>query len=731
MIPIRLKLVNFISHKNTEIDFIDLNAACLYGENGAGKTSIIDGMLYALYSYTSRGRDDSLIRIGERKMQVEFFFEMEGKVYKVIKEKEIGRTKVASIYRVDPDGEELIATGEKVDEYIENLLGMNYDTFTSTFFLLQDNAYRFILATPTERYKILFDILGLEVYQEYRKVASYSKREAEGKVTFFNQQIADRTKIVEGKDNFVKALQDIEQEFSRIVSIRVESEKLYIDKEKDLSTILARIKEIQKITSTDIDKEILNSQKKIAQYETTLKMKPQVEEAVKQKAELNQKLTNLFDSERIVMKEYDEAKSKYNEVVDRENKIKIQLEQIDGKIREHSIRIEQSKKTIADYEKVANLLNRVPCGGAGQYATCKLIANAVESKEKIPQVQKLIIQYESEIKQLEQEKKNLTLSIQAVAKEKEQIIQYGKSISQKVKELQAQKDTLTKQMEKVEKLCSMQSVIASAEKALEMEQERLKQLEQEKEKFTQTKQEEQILMKLYKDTLPEVEGLKKQVLELKNKETELIKQKSQIESQIELCTKTEQELKELQIQLDEAKKNAYIYSILDEAYERIPKIMFTNYIVALETKVNEILNRISNTGMQVELVTERQTKTTKTIKNTLDIIVSDIIGERHIENFSGGEKTRLTLAFTVALSELASKKAGHRIMTLAIDEPPGLDMQGYKDFALTINQLIDEGMFAKCFVISHSGELIDEFKQKIKVEKNNGASEVRISVVDL
>ncbi|MEM4134654.1 MAG: AAA family ATPase [Candidatus Micrarchaeia archaeon] len=726
MIPLKLKLENFLSHKNTEIDFTNLNAICLYGENGAGKTSILDGMLYALYSYTSRGRDDFLIRLGERKMRIEFLFEMEGTLYRVVKEKEIGKTKNTSLYMVTPDEEVLVATGERVDEYIENLLGMNYDTFTSTFFLLQDNAYRFILATPTERYKILFDILGLEVYQEYRKVASYSKREAEGKVTFFNQQIADKIKVVEGKDSFIKSLQNVEQELSRIASIRIESEKQYIDKEKDLSTLLARIKEIQKITSTDIEKEILNSQKKIAQYQTTVRMKPQVEEALKRKTELNRKLTSLFESERIVMKEYDEVKAKYNEVVEKENKIKIQIEQIDSKIREHSIRIEQSKKTVADYEKVANLLNQVPCGGVGQYATCRLIANAVESKEKIPQLQNAIKQYEEEIKKYEQEKKSLTQILQKIAEEKEQVIQYGKSVSQKVKELQIQKDALTKQIEEVEKLCSMQSAVASAEKALEMEQERLKQLEQEKEKLAQTKQEEQILTKLYKENLIHVEALKKQVTELKNKETELIRQKSQIESQIELCNRAEQELKELQIQLDEAKKNAYIYSVLDEAYEKIPKIMFTNYIVALESKVNEILNRISNSGMQVELVTEKQTKTTKTVKNTLDIIVSDIIGERRIENFSGGEKTRLTLAFTVALSELASKKAGHRILTLAIDEPPGLDMQGFKDFASTINQLIQEEMFAKCFVISHSGELIDEFEQKIRVQKLNGSSQVTV-----
>ncbi len=726
MIPIRLKLVNFLSHKNTEIDFTNLSAVCLYGENGAGKTSIIDGMLYALYSYTPRGRDESLIRLGERKMQVEFVFEMEGTKYKIIKEKELGKTKSASLYILNGSEDVLVATGERADEHIETLLGMNYDTFTSTFFLLQDNAYRFILATPAERYRILFDILGLEAYQEYRKVAMYSKRESEGKVSFLNQQADERTKILANKENLLKELENTEKELTQITALVTDIEKQYIEKEKELSTILARIKEIQKITSTDIDREIFNTQRKMQQYQKTIEVKPQIEFALKQKAEITQKLNSIFESEKQVMKEYEDAKVKYNEVVERENRLKLQIEQIDGKIRENRIRIEQTKKTVTEYSKVAELLHQVPCGGVGEYASCRLIANAVQSKEKIPQLQTQINQYEFEIKKLETEKSRFAREHQAIAKEKDQIIQHGKTVSQKVKEIQAQKETLTRQLAEVEKLCNMQSSVAQAEKALELEQERLKQLEQEKEKLTQTKQEEQILNRLYKEVFLQVDVLKKQVNEIKSKETELIRQKSNLESQIELCMKAEQELKEIQEKLEQAKKDAYIYSILDEAYEKIPKIIFTNYIATLESKVNEILNKISVTGMQVELVTEKQTKTTKTVKNTLDIIVSDIIGERKIENFSGGEKTRLTLAFTVALSELASKKAGHKILTLAIDEPPGLDMQGYKDFALTINQLIKEKMFAKCLVISHSGELIDEFEQKIKVQKTNGVSVVEV-----
>ena len=54
MIPIKLSLSGFISYRDPiEIDFFDLDMVCVSGQNGAGKSSLLDAITYALYGQTS------------------------------------------------------------------------------------------------------------------------------------------------------------------------------------------------------------------------------------------------------------------------------------------------------------------------------------------------------------------------------------------------------------------------------------------------------------------------------------------------------------------------------------------------------------------------------------------------------------------------------------------------------------------------------------------------------
>ena len=61
----------------------------------------------------------------------------------------------------------------------------------------------------------------------------------------------------------------------------------------------------------------------------------------------------------------------------------------------------------------------------------------------------------------------------------------------------------------------------------------------------------------------------------------------------------------------------------------------------MEEEANRILEGISTTGMRLELRTEKANKSNKSVRDTLDIIVFDIAGERPIELYSGGEKSAL------------------------------------------------------------------------------------------
>ncbi|MCJ7715356.1 MAG: AAA family ATPase, partial [Anaerolineales bacterium] len=63
MIPISISMEGFLSYKElVEIDFTSFDLACISGENGAGKSSILDGITWALFG-KARKHDESIINL--------------------------------------------------------------------------------------------------------------------------------------------------------------------------------------------------------------------------------------------------------------------------------------------------------------------------------------------------------------------------------------------------------------------------------------------------------------------------------------------------------------------------------------------------------------------------------------------------------------------------------------------------------------------------------------------
>ena len=173
MIPHHLTLTNFLSYRDTAaLDLRGVHLACISGLNGAGKSSILDAITWALFGKSRSGDDDVVNRIAAgngKAAEVTFEFDLEGSVYRVTRRKALGKTTELELQTLGENGlgEPLwrVLTEAKVRESekaIRDLLRMDYDVFTNASFLLQGKADEFTTKTANRRKEILADILGVE-----------------------------------------------------------------------------------------------------------------------------------------------------------------------------------------------------------------------------------------------------------------------------------------------------------------------------------------------------------------------------------------------------------------------------------------------------------------------------------------------------------------------------------------------------------------------------------------
>jgi exonuclease SbcC len=159
----------------------------------------------------------------------------------------------------------------------------------------------------------------------------------------------------------------------------------------------------------------------------------------------------------------------------------------------------------------------------------------------------------------------------------------------------------------------------------------------------------------------------------------------------------------------------------------VPALLIEQALPQIESKANEILDRLTTGDMSVRFVTQAayKDKQRADLKETLEIQISDSAGVRDYEMFSGGEAFRVNFAIRLALSEILAQRAGARLQTLVIDEGFGSqDAQGRQRLIEAINLVRKD--FAKILVITHIDELKEQFPNRIDVEKTTRGSTVSV-----
>ena len=142
----------------------------------------------------------------------------------------------------------------------------------------------------------------------------------------------------------------------------------------------------------------------------------------------------------------------------------------------------------------------------------------------------------------------------------------------------------------------------------------------------------------------------------------------------------------------------------------------------IEEEANLLMGRMTDNRMHVKLETQRERRSGRGDPiETLQIYVSDELGPRSYEMYSGGEAFRVNLALRIALSKVLARRMGAPLPTLFIDEGFGTQDATGRERILDVISAIQND-FEKIIVITHLDDLKDVFPVRIEVQKLDSGS---------
>jgi DNA repair protein SbcC/Rad50 len=226
--PLRLELEGFTSFKERLVlDFDGLDLFAITGPTGAGKSSLIDALVFALYGQVPRvGREyKQLVSHGSERLSVGLDFEVGGKRYRVARTaRVVGNPQTVLERQTDTGFESLAGRVKEIEEAIEKIVGLDYDAFTRSVVLPQGQFDAFLKGEPKERRKILVALLNLGVYEDMHQIANRRAIDRRREAEFIANQLAS-----DYKDVSQGALEAAGEELAQARSRRERAERALVD----------------------------------------------------------------------------------------------------------------------------------------------------------------------------------------------------------------------------------------------------------------------------------------------------------------------------------------------------------------------------------------------------------------------------------------------------------------------------------------------------------------------
>ena len=757
----KVKLVNWRSHLNSEFIF-DKGTNGLVGILGAGKTSVLDAMCFALFGnfptlQSKKIKLDDIIMnkpFHQKEAEVSVTFVANGKEYFV--RRRIERGKGTSFAEIRENGK-LLETGTKrVTELVEKILKVNYELFTKAIYSEQNSLDYFLNIPKGQRMKKIDELLRIDRFEKVRgNCVSLTNKIIERKIAIENLlsqfDIHELKKSLEEQESALKEIEEKRKSLGKRLE-RIREERELVQKEfEELKRIKEEFDEIVMKTNA-LEKAILELSESLERLgEVKIENVGLLE---KQLAETKKKIENL-EEEKILRKEnyekyYNEfLRSKTNLEILKKEKIELKEKELKEKL-EKKEKAEKIKEIVGEageqklkekkelVEKLWNEIERVKIKISELNEQINKLSS-IEGKCPICERELSKELKEKLVKERENEIKNLEGRLEEMTKKKE-------LTEEEVKELEENFSLLKDLLEEIKDLDVLKLEIENAKKEFDELLKKTREYEEKmnlvREEFEKIEKELEMMMK---------EGTKIEATVSKIKEFENISQRlKELQEQRKILTKKaeelgkilkerkfeefEEKLRKFLIEEKELQTNLkFLEKIEKEKFERKKEIEDKIGFYEKEKKKAEKLDRLIK---QLKIFCKALEQTQVGLRRNFVVAVNytmnklwqdlypykDFVGiklvieegdyvlklqERsgrfiNVEGIaSGGERTLAALALRIAFALVLAPQ----LRWLVLDEPThNLDAKAIQDLAevlrLRIGDFVDQ-----VFIITHEERL--------------------------
>ncbi len=761
-----LKLENFRQHEDSHIEFSE-GITIISGTNGAGKSTILEAITWALYgTEAARGNKDT-IRFNRAKprskVMAELIFSLDNTVYKAVRY--LDR---AEVY-IGNEEAPVVTSQQEVTKYLTEKIGMNRNEFFNTYFTGQKELNFMKNQGTTERKKFISKVMGYEKIREAQEHARVDQNRLKNEIEGFKKGLGDLDALSKEKNEINLKLTETrgvtekkQEEFDKIsgdiAEIEPEWEKIKTIKEMfdKISWEILSLKDKEEYlqrNARNLSEQMKNLGEKkqklseLAGFEGAYKdieEKIKKQELLQEKDALRQKYLTRLES---LDGEIKEKQSQLEEIVKTGREKKAQIEKLplmEKEITDLNEKIQKIEINLREIRKIEKHLSIITDKGAeGACPTCerplkdeydKVVGNfqaQVKNLEKgtglLPELlekkrQKegktsglnhIKGQYDTEKTRYISVKKDLEIKQQEIEKINKALGEIPEGFD--IRELKRLRQEIIPVNEKYREFIALKGETAGydrVKKELEQAQtektaagQRKNLLNEELKKLDFSEEKYKDFEKKYREVKDNFYGIREELLKIQGEEKAIVKELDRI-NKIEQSNREKQEL------IDQKQEQCDLLYELDRFYGRL-----------WERLNNEVRPEIAElAGKFLSDLTDNRYSTLE-INEKYDICLHD---EGEIKQvISGGEEDIVNLCIRLAISQIIAYRSGKALSLLILDEIFGsLDESRRHNVISLLRKLIDS--FEQVILITHIDDIKDEIDHVITIEfdPESGSSRV-------